>query len=214
MKSTSNHSRLAALAFALALAGSAPAMLAHAEDASQTAGGGYYGMGPGMMYGYGMGPGMMGYGMGPGMMYGWGGGYGMGPGMMGYGMGPGMMGPGMIGYGMGPGMMYGWGGRGGGFGSGLDLSAAQQAKINKIFDETRKSHWAIMGAMQDQQAELRDLYSAAKPDEKAIEKAYQNFGRLRQQMFDSAVDAHKRIDAVLTKEQREKLRSYWGRGGW
>lgn len=144
--------------------------------------------GPGMMNGYG------GYGMGPGMMGGGYGGYGMGPGMMGgYGMGPGMMGP------------Y--------WGSGLDLTPDQQAKINKIQDETRKAHWAMMGEMMNQQAKLRDLNLAPKRDNAAIDAAYKEFGKLQQQMYDSAVAAHKRMEAVLTKEQQEKLRDYW-RKGW
>ena len=142
---------------------------------------------------------------GPGMM----GGYGMGPGMMGgYGMGPGMMG----GYGMGPGMMGGammgscWGG-------GLDLTPEQQTRINKIQDETRKSHWALMGEMMNQQARLRDLNLAPKRDEAAIDRAYKEFGKLQQKMYDSMVAAHKRMETVLTKEQQEKLRNF-SRRGW
>ncbi|MBZ0094405.1 MAG: periplasmic heavy metal sensor, partial [Sulfuricella sp.] len=143
----------------------------------------------------------------PGMMGGYGGGYGMGPGMMGgygYGMGPGMMGG--YGHGMGPGMMGGY------WGSGLDLTEEQQAKINKIQDETRKAHWALMSTMMDQQAKLRDLYSAPKQDAAAIDEAYKAFGKLQQQIYDSSVEAQKRMEAVLTKEQQEKLRNYW-RGG-
>src|SRR3569833_1257084 len=138
---------------------------------------------------------------GPGMMIGYGG-YGMGPGMMGgyggYGMGPGMMGGGMMG-------QY--------WGSGLGLTPDQQAKINKIQDETRKAHWALMGEMMNQQAKLRDLNLAPKRDNAAIDAAYKEFGKLQQQMYDSAVAAHKRMEAVLTKEQQEKLRDYW-RKGW
>src|SRR5512135_903293 len=106
--------RLAACGLALALTGT-PLLLQAADQANQP--NPAYQYGPGMMGGYGMGPGMMGG-------YGGYGGYGMGQGMMGgYGMGPGVMG----GCGMGPGMMMGpyWG-------SGLDLTAEQQAKINKI----------------------------------------------------------------------------------
>ena len=154
---------------------------------------GPYGYGPGMMGGYG------GYGMGPGMMGGYGG-YGMGPGMMGsYG-----------GYGMGPGMMGSyWGGN-------LGLTEAQQAKIGKIMDETRKANWGIMGAMMDQQAKLRDLYLAPRRDDAAIGDAYKRFGQMRQQMFDNAVNARKRVEAVLTKEQRERLRAGpgWGMPGY
>ena len=127
-----------------------------------------------------------------------------GPGTPGcYGAGPGMMG----GYGMGPGMMMGpyWG-------SGLDLSAEQQARINRIQDETRKAHWALMGEMMNQQATLRDLNLAPKRDNAAIDRAYKEFGKLQQKMYDSSVEAQKRMEAVLTKEQQEKLRTYWRRG--
>lgn len=148
---------------------------------------GYYGMGPGMWGGYGMGPGMMGgYGMGPGMM----GGYGMGPGMMG-------------GYGMGP----GWGGYGP---HGLpDLTADQRAKISKIQDETRRRHWELMGQMMDEQARLRDLYDAPKQDSAAVTKAYAKISDLQRQMYESSADAQKRIEAVLTKEQKEKSWRFW-----
>jgi Spy/CpxP family protein refolding chaperone len=98
------------------------------------------------------------------------------------------------------------------WGSGLDLTDQQQAKIDKIMDETRKAHWALMGAMMDQAAKLRDLYMAPTRDEAAIGEAYKSMGQLRQQIYDSSVDAQKRIDAVLTKEQKEQLRNYWRRG--
>ena len=200
MNNTRHFSRLAAGTLAVVLAGAVPALSA-AQPETPCPGG--YGMGPGMMGGYGGG-----YGMGPGMMGGYGGGYGMGQGMMGgygggYGMGPGMMG----GYGMGPGMMGGY------WGKGLDLTEAQQAKINKIQDATRKAHWAMMGEMMDQQAKLRDLYLAPKQDNAAIDAANKTIGKLHQQMYDTSVDAQKRMEAVLTKAQQEKLRSNW-RKGW
>jgi Spy/CpxP family protein refolding chaperone len=145
--------------------------------------------GVGMMGGYGMGPGMMGgYGMGPGMM----GGYGMGMGMGGYGMGPGMMG----GYGMGP--------------HGLsDLSAEQRTKITKIQDETRKKHWDLMGQAMDEQARLRDMYDAPKRDTAAISNAHKKISELQRRMYETSADAHKRMEAVLTKEQQEKSWRFW-----
>ena len=192
------YSRLAAYGLTVALAGTAQPLLAadQAAPPSQNRSGmpGCYGSGPGMMGG--------GYGPGSGMM---GGGQGMGPGMMGggYGMGPGMMGGG---YGMGPGMMGAF------WGSGLNLSTEQQTSINKIQDETRKAHWALMGEMMNQQAHLRDLYQAPKRDDAAIDTAYKAFGKLHQSMYESSVEAQKRMEAVLTKEQQEKLRTYWRKG--
>ena len=188
MTHSRHFSRLAAYSLAVVLTGMAPTVLA--ADAEPTPPSPPYQGGPGMMGGYGMGPGMMGgYGMGPGMM----GGYGMGPGMMG-------------GYGMGPGMMGAY------WGSGLDLTEEQQAKINKIQDETRKLHCALMSEMMDQQAKLRDLYLAPKRDSAAIDAAYKAFGKLQQRIYDTAVKAQKRMEEVLTKEQQEKMRTYWRRG--
>lgn len=133
--------------------------------------------------------GMGGYGMGPGMM----GGYGMGPGMMGgYGMGPGMMG----GYGMDP---YGL----------SDLSAEQRNKITKIQDETRKKHWDLMGQALDEQARLRDLYDAPKRDSTAIGNTHKKISELQRRMYETSADAHKRMEAVLTKEQQEKSWRFW-----
>jgi Spy/CpxP family protein refolding chaperone len=165
--------------------------------------------GPGMMGGYGYGPG---YGMGPGMMggYGYGPGYGMGPGMMGgYGYGPGYgMGPGMMGgYGYGPGMM--------GFGalSALNLTDAQRAKIADIQHELSQKHWELMGKAFEERNKLLEQFESGKTDDQAARKSYQAMAEARRQMFESSLDARKRIDAVLTPEQREQLRRGW-RGGW
>jgi Spy/CpxP family protein refolding chaperone len=176
---------------------------------------GGYGMGPGMMGGYGPGYGPGGYGPG--------GGYGMGPGMMwGYGMGPGMMGGygpgyGPGGYGMGPGMMWGYGrggygygyGPGGGYGA-LDLTAAQRAKIADIEEELARKRWDAMSRMQEQRFLLQELYASGKSDDAALRKSYQAMADAQKQMFESSLEARKRIDAVLTKEQREQLQRGWG----
>ena len=169
------------------------------------------GYGQGMMNGYGPGYGrgmMNGYGpgYGPGMMNGYGPGYG--PGMMngyGPGYGPGMMG----GYGPGYGPGFGFGARGGAARNPLSLSNDQRTKINAIQNQTRKSNWALMGQIQDEQAKIGELSEAPSPDNAAIEKAEKDISKLQQQMYQNAVDAHKKMDEVLTKEQKEKLRGYW-----
>jgi len=147
--------------------------------------------------------------MGPGMMGGYGPGYGMGPGMMG-GYGPGyggMMGGYGPGYGMGPGMM-GWADY-----SELNLSNDQKSKIAQIRKEMRARQWPLMGEMMDARDRLQDLYDADKQDAAAIDKQYKVVEDLRRQMVDNAVDAHNRINSILTKEQREKSRE-WSRGGY
>ena len=152
-----------------------------------------YGMGPGMMGGYGPG-----YGMGPGMM---------GPGMMGgYGMGPGMMGPGMMGQGM-------MGGFGPGFGYAVDLSDEQRAKISEIQQELAQKHWELMGRMHQQGGPMSQAFGSGAVDEKAARKAYESMAAAQKQMFELSLQARKRIDAVLTPEQREQMGRGWrGRG--
>lgn len=127
-------------------------------------------------------------------------GYGMGPGMMGYyGMGPGMAVP-YGGPGMGGGMQSPWS---------LDLTAEQQAKLNQIRDEARNKQWSLMVQMRDEMAKVRGLYAAKTWDEKAIAQEFEQFTKLRQQMFDNMMEARKSMEGVLSKEQLEKLRSFW-----
>jgi Spy/CpxP family protein refolding chaperone len=137
-----------------------------------------YGMGPGMMRGYGYGPG--GYGMGAGMMYGYGPGYGMGPGMM---------------WGYGPGGYYG-----------LKLSDEQRRMIADIQQEQWKKQWALMSAMHELRFKQFGAEESGKSTEADARKNYQAFADLRKQMFENSLDTRKRIDAVLTKEQREELK--------
>lgn len=131
-------------------------------------------------------------GMGPGMMGGYGPGSGMNPEMMG-GYGPG--------YGMGSGMM-----RWGNFRE-LNLSAEQQSRISQVRQEVRTKQWAIMGKMMDAQDKLQELFDTDKQDSAAINDQYKAIDDLRRQMVDNSVDAHNRINGILTKEQIEKLRA-------
>jgi Spy/CpxP family protein refolding chaperone len=133
-----------------------------------------------MLMGGGMG---MGYGMS--MM-------GMGQGIMGYGMG--MMGGGADM--MGPVGPYGM----------LDLSPEQRAKINKLLDDLRKQHLAVMGKMLDEQAKLRDLFNEEKLDAKKIGAAYDALSAHRRKLVESRVDATNGIREILTKEQRDQLK--------
>ena len=161
----------------------------------QMGGGGMGMMGGGMMdmmMGGGPGGGMGMMGMGGGMM----GGMGMGPGG---GMGMGMGGPGMGMMGMGPMSM-------------LDLSDEQRDKITKLSDDMRRKNWDTYGKIMDEQAKLRDLYSGETVDVKKAGAVYGNISKLQQQVFETSLEAHNRVQAVLTKEQKEQLRQMT-RGG-
>lgn len=161
-----------------------------------------YGPGPGMMEeGYGAGPGYgWGYGPGSGMGGRWG--WGPGPGVMGRG-GPGM-GPGMMGYGPGPGMM-GWGGYGYGYFGIPDLTAEQRAQLAQIQEETQRKQWALMQSMHELAWQQRDAYRGGTLNEEAARQHYEAMAKLRKQMFENGLEARKRMEGVLTPEQRDRL---------
>jgi Spy/CpxP family protein refolding chaperone len=147
-------------------------------------------------YGYGMGPGMMGgggYGVGPGMMGGYGGGHGGGWGG---------------GWGMGPGGMGGWGAEAY---SALNLSAEQRKQIADIQEATRKAMWQMMGTMHEQGYHMYGMFGPGPLDDQAAQKAYEQMAATQKAMFALQLDARRKIDAVLTPEQREELRKSWGR---
>lgn len=165
-----------------------------------------------------MGPGMMqGQGMGHPMMQGQGPGTGPGAGMMGQPgcpMGAGMQGQGMRhGPGMGRGMM-GMHGEGAGAMGGagwaalekLNLSDEQRTKITTIRRDLQRKNHALMGSMHEIRWQAEDARKSAELDEAAARKRYDAGAAVRKQMFEARLEAHKQVQDVLTKEQREQLR--------
>jgi Spy/CpxP family protein refolding chaperone len=138
-------------------------------------------------------------------MGGYGSGYGMGPGMMGdgYGMDRGTMGGG---YGMGGGMMVGYGPDAY---AGLDLTPEQQKAIGGIQEQASKAMRQLMGTMHGQGYHMQGMFGTGALDEAAARKSFQTMAETRKAMFELQLDTRKKIDAVLTKEQREQLRRYW-----
>ena len=157
------------------------------------------GMGPGRMGGQGMGPGMggqadcpMGSGMGPGMQ-----GHGK---MHGPGAGRGMMG----GHGMG---MRGMGGMGGFAGlEALNLTDEQRGKVTEIQRDLQRKTHGLKGSLREIRWQSQDAAKATEFDDAAARKRYDSQAAVRKQMFEARLEAHKRIQDVLTKEQREQLR--------
>ena len=151
--------------------------------------------------------------MGSGMMRGSGQGHGphgqdmmdRDPGMMMGGRGPGKMGGGPRMMGEGPGMM------GMGMYAALDLTDQQRAKIARIFEDVRKKNWDTMGKVMDESATLRDLYNAPTHDPAAIGRQTVKIAELKRPIIESMVTAHDQVEALLTTEQKDRLRNF-GRG--
>ena len=197
MRSSSRINRALMLAFLWAVAGTAFSQ-----------GPGYWqGQGGGPGYGPGMGHGMMdGYGGGPG----YGPGYGMGPGGyrgQGYGPGPGM-GPEMRGQGMGPGrgpgMVQGIRGRL----QALGLNEDQRMKIGGIMEETRRKNWDVIGQVQAERFKLRQMFRGDEVDPAEITEQKRKVDDLKRQVLRARLEARNQVFALLTPEQRQKMRSF------
>lgn len=169
----------------------------------------YMGRGPGMGY-------MMGGG------YGWGRGYeggcGYGPGG-GYMMGGPMMGRGMMGMGMMGGPMMGGPMMGGsmmGYLYGLDLTNEQRQKTRDLRKKQRRENLKLMTQMMDEWDKLEDLYSQDTPNPKEVGKVYASIFAIRRNMIENHLQERNSIYALLTDEQKKKLKSeepyFGGRG--
>lgn len=58
--------------------------------------------------------------------------------------------------------------------------------------------------MQDEEELMNEQNGAEPSDDAALSKRFRKISDLRQQMFDLSIASRRQIDAVLTKEQREK----------
>lgn len=163
-------------------------------------------MGPGTMGGPGMGQAMhQEHAMGPGAMHGAG-----GCPMAGAGQGPGMGG----GHRMHGGMMEG--GMKGGLSpralEALDLTGEQRAKITEIRRDLQRRNHALMGTLRDVRWKRQDIAKSGEIDMEAARKLYDEGAAVRKQMFEARLDARAKIEALLTKAQREQLRKPPRRG--
>lgn len=103
---------------------------------------------------------------------------------------------GMMG-GWGPGMM-GWGG------AGLKLGSEQRNKLQAIRKDLRDKQFALMDQMHDSMHSA-NFYRGGTFDEQAARRAFEAAEKVHRQMFENMLDAHKRMDAVLTPQQRQQL---------
>jgi Spy/CpxP family protein refolding chaperone len=85
-----------------------------------------------------------------------------------------------------------------------DLTQDQRTKIDAIRRDLRNRQFAIMDQMHDQW-QGATAYRNGQFDEQASRRAYDATEKLRRQMFENALDAQKRVDALLTAAQRQQL---------
>ena len=90
----------------------------------------------------------------------------------------------------------------------LDLTDQQRAKIARILEDARRKNWDAMGKVMEESATLRDLYAGPTHDAAAIGRQTVKIAELRRPIIETMVMAHDQIAALLTTEQKARLRSF------
>jgi Spy/CpxP family protein refolding chaperone len=88
----------------------------------------------------------------------------------------------------------------------LDLTEAQRDKVTEIQRDLRRAQWSVTGSIRELRWRQQDIMRAAEFDADAARKTHDAIAGLRKEMFEAALDARKRIEAVLTKQQLELLK--------
>ena len=90
--------------------------------------------------------------------------------------------------------------------SALKLSSEQRAKLDDIQRELRGKQRELMSRMHKQEFHMHDAFALAGADEAAARKSFDAMSVAMKEMFEASLEAGKRINAVLTDEQRKELR--------
>lgn len=88
----------------------------------------------------------------------------------------------------------------------LNLTGEQRAHIAGIEQALWRTQWELMGDMFERGFTMHGARGGVPP------LTYEQMAALRRQMFDAHQDAQRRIEAVLTDEQRAQLRVMLGCG--
>jgi Spy/CpxP family protein refolding chaperone len=116
----------------------------------------------------------------------------------------------------------GWGRRGGGWWmatpepiTGVGLTDEQKSKISALRKEFLEKQAKLMVEAQRIKADLMELRLAEKPDVEKIIAKTRELMELRMKLAEEGIRFQEKVMSVLTKEQKEKLRSlrFMGRPG-
>jgi Spy/CpxP family protein refolding chaperone len=90
----------------------------------------------------------------------------------------------------------------------LKLTGDQRNKVTEIERDLKRKQWKLIGSIRELRWKQQDAFKAPEVDVEAVRRNYDEMSALRKQMFDLALDGRKRIESVLTREQRVEV-SEW-----
>ena len=92
--------------------------------------------------------------------------------------------------------------------AGLKLTVDQRNKLTEIERDLKRKQWPLMGSIRELRWKQQDAFKAAEVDVEAVRRNFEETSALRKQMFDLAIEGRKRVESVLTREQRAQV-SEW-----
>lgn len=92
----------------------------------------------------------------------------------------------------------------------LNLTQAQRTTIRAVFDKARPQMRTLRDRMRHDRRALHELMAAGKADPAQVRKLADAQGRNVAEMIVLRSGIHRRIQAVLTPEQRQHLQKMWG----
>lgn len=87
----------------------------------------------------------------------------------------------------------------------LKMTADQRKAVTEIERDLKRKQWTFIGSLRELRWKQEEAFGAPEVDAQAARRNYDEITALRRQMFEATLDSRKRIEAVLTKEQRARL---------
>ncbi len=88
----------------------------------------------------------------------------------------------------------------------LDLTERQRDKVTEVQRDLQRKRGSVTASIRELRWKQQDMMRGSEFDAGAARKTHDEIAGLRKEMFEAALDARKRIEAVLTKQQLEWLK--------
>lgn len=89
--------------------------------------------------------------------------------------------------------------------SALGLADEQRERVTEVQRDLQRKRWETLGALREQRWRIEDAMRSLDVEDEAMRRAYEAMAKLRKDMFEAEIDARRKLRAILTKEQLERL---------
>jgi hypothetical protein len=90
----------------------------------------------------------------------------------------------------------------------FELNEQQRQNLRQIRRDFHARHCDLSWRILEAQEDIREMYAREKREAAQVGTAFRNLATLQQQLIEARINAENRAEAVLTEEQRAKLRAW------